>query len=139
MERNMVSLFLTKGEKVLLLYREGSKVANHLWIASAGGHMEKDELNNAHQAEQDLHRHLGAVGVCCFLYAQQTRGDHLRLVDDQRVALAQVIQYVAVALCVGRPLCWRAALPLPSLLPVQVVASVSMCARSRQLMRLSMR
>ncbi len=50
MERNMVSLFLTTGEKVLLLYREGSKVANHLWIASAGGHMEKDELNNARQA-----------------------------------------------------------------------------------------
>lgn len=50
MERNMVSLFLTKGDRVLLLYREGGRVVNHLYVAACGGHMEKDELNNAKAA-----------------------------------------------------------------------------------------
>lgn len=50
MERNMVSLFLLKGDQVLLLYREGGRVANHLYVAACGGHMEKHELNNAQSA-----------------------------------------------------------------------------------------
>ena len=50
MERNMVSLFLTRGDRVLLLYREGGRVANHLYVAACGGHMERDELNNAKSA-----------------------------------------------------------------------------------------
>ncbi len=50
MERNMVSLFLLKGEQVLLLYREGGRVAHHLYVAACGGHMEKGELNNAQGA-----------------------------------------------------------------------------------------
>ena len=51
MERNMVSLFLQNGDgELLLLHREGGRVANGLWVAGCGGHMEKDELNNARQA-----------------------------------------------------------------------------------------
>lgn len=50
MERNMVSLFLLKGNQVLLLYREGGRVANQLYVAACGGHMEKEELNNAQSA-----------------------------------------------------------------------------------------
>ncbi len=33
--RNMTSVYLTRGSKILLLYREGSRVANHVWIGSA--------------------------------------------------------------------------------------------------------
>lgn len=45
--RNMASLYLSYGGKMLLLYRQGSKVVNNVWIGSAGGHFENDELNDA--------------------------------------------------------------------------------------------
>ena len=45
--RNMTSLYLTKGERVLCLYRIGSRVANQMYIGSAGGHFECGELNDA--------------------------------------------------------------------------------------------
>lgn len=44
--RNMTGIYLSYGEKMLLLYREGGRVVNHVWVASAGGHFEKDELND---------------------------------------------------------------------------------------------
>ena len=45
--RNMTSIYLFKGEKVLLLYRQGGRVVNNVWTGSAGGHFEKNELNDA--------------------------------------------------------------------------------------------
>lgn len=45
--RNMTAIYLLKGDKVLLLYRQGGKVVNNVWTGSAGGHFEKDELNDA--------------------------------------------------------------------------------------------
>lgn len=45
--RNMASVYLSHNDKVLLLYRQGSKVVNNVWIASAGGHFEENELNDA--------------------------------------------------------------------------------------------
>lgn len=45
--RNMTSLYLTKGESILCLYRIGSRVADQMYIGSAGGHFECDELNDA--------------------------------------------------------------------------------------------
>ena len=45
--RNMTSLYLTKGESLLCLYRIGSRVANQMYVGSAGGHFECDELNDA--------------------------------------------------------------------------------------------
>lgn len=45
--RNMTSLYIFKGDKVLLLYRQGSRVVNDMWIGSAGGHFEPEELNDA--------------------------------------------------------------------------------------------
>jgi len=45
--RNMTAIYLFKNEKVLLLYREGGSVVNEVWTGSAGGHFEKDELNDA--------------------------------------------------------------------------------------------
>ena len=38
--RNMTSLYLTKDECILCLYRIGSRVANQMYIGSAGGHFE---------------------------------------------------------------------------------------------------
>ena len=45
--RNMTGIYLLKGDKILLLYRQGGKVVSNVWTASAGGHFEKDELNDA--------------------------------------------------------------------------------------------
>lgn len=44
--RNMTSIYLTYQNKILLLYRQGSRIVNNLWIGSAGGHFEEAELNN---------------------------------------------------------------------------------------------
>ncbi len=44
--RNMTSVFLKKGGRLLLLHRRGGRVAGGKWIGSAGGHFECDELNN---------------------------------------------------------------------------------------------
>lgn len=46
MLRNMTSIYLTKGEKMLLLYRQGGRVVNNVWVGSAGGHFEQEELND---------------------------------------------------------------------------------------------
>ena len=44
--RNMTSLYLYDDRAVLCLYRLGSRVADHLYIGSAGGHFEEGELND---------------------------------------------------------------------------------------------
>ncbi len=44
--RNMTSLYLVRGNRILLLYRQGSRVADGLWTGSAGGHFEEYELND---------------------------------------------------------------------------------------------
>ena len=45
--RNMTGIYLLKGDKILLLYRQGGKVVNNVWTGSAGGQFEKNELNDA--------------------------------------------------------------------------------------------
>ena len=45
--RNMTSLYLYDDEGILCLYRMGSRVANNKYVGAAGGHFEKDELNDA--------------------------------------------------------------------------------------------
>lgn len=45
--RNMTSLYLKQGNKLLLLYRIGSKAISDSFTGTAGGHFEKDELNDA--------------------------------------------------------------------------------------------
>lgn len=45
--RNMTSIYITNADKMLLLFRQGSRVANNVWIGSAGGHFEDFELNDA--------------------------------------------------------------------------------------------
>ena len=44
--RNMTSVYFVNDEGVLCLYRIGSRVANNRYVGSAGGHFEKDELND---------------------------------------------------------------------------------------------
>ena len=44
--RNMTSVYLVREGEVLCLYRIGSRVADHKYVGSAGGHFEKDELND---------------------------------------------------------------------------------------------
>lgn len=45
--RNMASVYLRYGDKLLLLYRQGTSIVSNLWIGSAGGHFEEGELNDA--------------------------------------------------------------------------------------------
>ena len=45
--RNMTGLYFWRGNQLLLLYRVGSRVISDSYTASAGGHFEKEELNNA--------------------------------------------------------------------------------------------
>ncbi len=58
--RNMTSVYLTGEQGILCLYRMGSKVANNLYIGSAGGHFEQDELNDARKcALREMNEELG--------------------------------------------------------------------------------
>ncbi|WP_297417922.1 NUDIX domain-containing protein [Clostridium sp.] len=45
--RNMSSIYISRGNKMLLLYRQGGRVVNDVWVGSAGGHFEEYELNDA--------------------------------------------------------------------------------------------
>lgn len=45
--RNMTSIYLVNNDNILLLYRQGSRVVNDVWIGSAGGHFEENELNDS--------------------------------------------------------------------------------------------
>lgn len=44
--RNMTSIYITKGDKMLLLFRQCGRVVSDTWVGSAGGHFEENELNN---------------------------------------------------------------------------------------------
>ena len=58
--RNMTSLYLISGEKMLLLYRIGSKVIKDSYTGTAGGHFEKDELNDPNACVlRELHEETG--------------------------------------------------------------------------------
>jgi len=46
--RNMASIYLyDENNRILLLYRVGSRVVNNSYIGTAGGHFEKEELNDS--------------------------------------------------------------------------------------------
>lgn len=44
--RNMTSVYFVKETGILCLYRIGSRVANNKYVGAAGGHFERDELND---------------------------------------------------------------------------------------------
>lgn len=59
-QRNMASVYLMCDNKFLLLKRQGSRVVNDVWIGSAGGHFEQNELNDAETcALRELEEELG--------------------------------------------------------------------------------
>ena len=41
--RPMTAIYITRGDKILLLYRMGSRVVGNSYTGAAGGHMESDE------------------------------------------------------------------------------------------------
>ena len=45
--RNMTGIYLMHGDQLLFLYRKGSRVVGDSYVGAAGGHFEKDELNDA--------------------------------------------------------------------------------------------
>ena len=45
--RSMASVYLKFGNRILLLYRQGQSIVSNLWIGSAGGHFEENELADA--------------------------------------------------------------------------------------------
>ena len=56
----MTSVYLLRGEKVLLLYRQGGRVVNNVWTGTAGGHFESYELNDAKACVlRELYEELG--------------------------------------------------------------------------------
>lgn len=44
--RHMTAVYLCQGDRILLLYRQGGRVVNNVWVGSAGGHFEPEELND---------------------------------------------------------------------------------------------
>lgn len=44
--RPMTAIYLTRGDKILLLYRIGSRVVGNTYTGSAGGHMEAGEYRD---------------------------------------------------------------------------------------------
>ena len=104
-QRNMTSVFLCCEGKILLLYRQGSRVVNNMWIGSAGGHFEPEELNDARacvlrelkeelgigeEALKDLHlkyimlRHVNSeVRVNYFFFAELPGGMQMDLESDE--------------------------------------------------------
>ena len=57
--RNMASVYLMHDNKILLLFRQGNSIVSNLWIGSAGGHFEKEELNDAKRCVlRELHEEL---------------------------------------------------------------------------------
>ena len=45
--RSMTGIYLSDGDRLLLLHRRGSRVVDGLWVASAGGHFEPCEVSDA--------------------------------------------------------------------------------------------
>lgn len=45
--RLMTALYITRGDRILLLYRQGSRVVGNSYTGAAGGHMEPNEIHSA--------------------------------------------------------------------------------------------
>lgn len=58
--RHMTALYLCQKGRILLLYRQGGRVVNNVWVGSAGGHFEPEELNDPKACVlRELHEELG--------------------------------------------------------------------------------
>lgn len=106
-QRNMTSIYLCSNDKILLLYRQGSKVANEMWIGTAGGHFEENELNDATACvlrelneeiglQEDTLRNLalryvtlrqtkGEIRVNYYFFAMLDNGEDLQLTSNEGI------------------------------------------------------
>lgn len=76
--RNMTSIYISKGDEMLLLYRQGGRVVNDVWVGSAGGHFEEYELNDARACVlRELQEELG-------ISEREIENLHLRYVTLRR-------------------------------------------------------
>lgn len=58
--RHMTAVYLCQKGRILLLYRQGGRVVNNVWVGSAGGHFEPEELNDPRACVlRELHEELG--------------------------------------------------------------------------------
>ena len=58
--RHMTAVYLGQNDRILLLYRQGGRVVNNVWVGSAGGHFEPEELNDPRACVlRELHEELG--------------------------------------------------------------------------------
>lgn len=80
--RNMTSVYLSKGERMLLLFRQGGRVVNNVWVGSAGGHFEEFELNDARacvlrELEEELGVKESKIENLCLRYItlRRTKGE----------------------------------------------------------------
>lgn len=80
--RNMTSVYLSKGERMLLLFRQGGRVVNNVWVGSAGGHFEEFELNDARacvlrELEEELGVKESEIENLCLRYItlRRTKGE----------------------------------------------------------------
>ena len=80
--RSMTSIYLMKDGKFLLLFREGGRVVNHVYTGAAGGHFEKEELNDARACVlREMQEELGLteedIGEMAFRYItlRDTKGE----------------------------------------------------------------
>lgn len=97
--RNMTSVYLTGEKEILCLYRIGSRVANHKYIGSAGGHFEEKELNDPKAcALREMEEELG-------LLPSEVEDLHLRYITF-RLKDGEIRQnyYFFGKLAVSRPL-----------------------------------
>ena len=77
--RNMTSLYLVRETEVLCLYRVGSRVVSNRYIGSAGGHFEKEELDDPRACVlRELREELG-------LGAENVEGLTLRYITHRRM------------------------------------------------------
>ena len=58
--RNMTSVYLYREGRMLMLLRRGSRIVDGLWVSSAGGHFEEEELNDPRACiEREMFEELG--------------------------------------------------------------------------------
>lgn len=77
--RPMTGIYLLQGDRILMLHRHGSKVVDGLWVASAGGHFEENEMKSPTTCVlRELREELG-------LAPEQLRGLAMRYVTLRRV------------------------------------------------------
>ena len=79
--RNMASVYLRRGDELLLLFRQGNSIVSNLWIGSAGGHFEETEVCDAkacvlRELFEELSMKEGAIENLTFRYVTLRYADN---------------------------------------------------------------